>query len=143
MILHLYIARRFVLSLGIITVLLLTFILLLDMIDQTRKFSDIGVPFGQRLGLTLLNAPATLNQILPLIMILGTVALFVALARSSELVVMRAAGRSALRGLAAPILVAFLVGIFATTRLDRSWRLRPNAIAHWPRPIAQAVFQRY
>jgi lipopolysaccharide export system permease protein len=117
MILHLYIARRFALSLGIITVLLLAFILLLDMIDQTRKFSDIGVSFGQRLGLTLLNAPATLNQILPLIMILGTVALFVALARSSELVVMRAAGRSALRGLAAPILVAFLVGIFATTTL--------------------------
>jgi len=117
MILHLYIARRFALSLGTITVLLLAFIVLVDIIDQTRRFSDAGVSFGQRLGLTLLNAPATLNQILPLIMILATVALFVTLARSSELVVMRAAGRSALRALAAPILVAFLVGIFATTTL--------------------------
>jgi lipopolysaccharide export system permease protein len=117
MILHLYVARRFVLSLAVIGAALMALVVLVDLIDQTRKFSDVGISFGQRLGLTLLNAPETMNQILPLIMILATVALFVSLARSSELIVMRAAGRSALRALVAPVTVALVVGLFATTTL--------------------------
>lgn len=117
MILHLYFARRFAMGLLVIATVLLALVMLVDLIDQTRRFSDLGVGFGQRLGLTLLNAPETMNQILPLIMILGTVALFISLARSSELVVMRAAGRSAIRALIAPVTVALLIGACATTTL--------------------------
>jgi len=117
MILHLYFARRFALAVLMIATVLATLVFLVDLIDQTRKFADLGVGFGQRLILTLLNVPETLNQILPLIMILGTVTLFVSLARSSELVVTRAAGRSAIRALIAPVFVALLVGVFATTML--------------------------
>ncbi|MEO0865390.1 MAG: LPS export ABC transporter permease LptG [Pseudomonadota bacterium] len=73
--------------------------------------------FAQRFQLTLLNAPEAIDQILPLIMILGTVSLFLSLARSSELVVTRAAGRSALRALIAPVGVALIIGVFATTTL--------------------------
>ncbi|MEO0390300.1 MAG: LPS export ABC transporter permease LptG [Pseudomonadota bacterium] len=117
MILHLYFARRFALSLLMIATVLATLVLLVDMIDQTRKFADFGVTFGQRIVLTLLNIPETLNQILPLIMILGTVSLFISLARSSELVVTRAAGRSAVRALLAPVVVSLIVGVLATTML--------------------------
>lgn len=117
MILHLYFAKRFLLSLLVITAVLMAMVMLVDLIDQTRRFADQGVTFGQRLGLTLLNAPTTMSQILPLIMILGTVALFVTLARTSELVVMRAAGRSAARAVVAPVVVALLVGVFAITML--------------------------
>ena len=117
MILHLYFARRFAASLLIIGSVVMALVMLVDLIDLTRRFADQGVSFGQRLGLMLLNAPTTLNQILPLIMILGTVALFVSLARSSELVVMRAAGRSAARAVVSPMIVALLVGIVATTTL--------------------------
>ena len=117
MILHLYFARRFVQSIGIVTAVLVAVVALVDLIDQTRKFSDLGVGFAQRLGLTVLNVPETLNQILPLIMILGTVGLFINLARTSELVVTRAAGRSAMRALVAPVTVALALGIFATTTL--------------------------
>ena len=117
MILHLYFARRFAQSIGVVAAVLLAVVALVDLIDQTRKFSDLGIGFGQRLGLTVLNVPATLNQILPLILILATVGLFVNLARTSELVVTRAAGRSALRALVAPGMVALALGIFATTTL--------------------------
>ncbi|MEM8654575.1 MAG: LPS export ABC transporter permease LptG [Pseudomonadota bacterium] len=117
MILHLYFARRFAFALLAIAAVLTALVVLVDLIDQTRKFADLGVGFGQRVGLTLLNVPETINQILPLIMILGTVALFVSLARSSELVVTRAAGRSAMRALVGPVMVALVLGILATTTL--------------------------
>lgn len=117
MILHLYFARRFCLALLVITAVLLALILLVDLIDQTRKFSDFGVTLPQRVELTLLSAPETLNQILPLIMVLATVSLFLSLARSSELVVTRASGRSAIRSLIAPVGVALLIGVFAATML--------------------------
>ena len=117
MILHIYFARRFAMALLVIATVLATLVLLVDLIDQTRKFADYGVSFAQRLGLTVLNVPETLNQILPLIVILGTVTLFISLARSSELVVTRAAGRSAMRALVAPVAVALILGILATTTL--------------------------
>ena len=51
-------------------------------------------------------------------MILATVALFISLARSSELVVTRAAGRSALRALIAPVVVALIIGVMAVGMLN-------------------------
>ncbi|MEP3786452.1 LPS export ABC transporter permease LptG [Ascidiaceihabitans sp.] len=110
MILHFYFARRFAISFLIITGVFLTLVVLVDLIEQTRRFSDMGVTLGQRLTLSLLNAPETINQILPLIMILATVVLFISLARSSELVVARAAGRSAMRTLMSPVVVALIIG---------------------------------
>ncbi|MEO0864005.1 MAG: LPS export ABC transporter permease LptG, partial [Pseudomonadota bacterium] len=117
MILHLYFARRFIQAVLIVTAVLLAVVVLVDLIDQTRKFSDVGITFAQTLGLTVLSVPETLNEVLPLIMIMATIGLFVSLARSSELVVTRAAGRSALRALVSPIIVALLIGAFATTTL--------------------------
>jgi len=92
MILHVYFARRFILTL------------------------DLG--WQKLLGLTLLNTPQTINLILPLIMILATVALFISLARSSELVVTRAAGRSALAALVSPLVVALIIGVMAVGMLN-------------------------
>ncbi|MEP1962939.1 LPS export ABC transporter permease LptG [Tateyamaria sp.] len=117
MILHLYFARRFALSLTVITAVLGALVMLVNLIDETRRFAEYGVSLMARLGLSLLNLPETLNQILPLIMILGTVSLFISLARSSEMVVTRASGRSAMRALIAPVMVAALIGVFATTML--------------------------
>lgn len=68
-------------------------LLLIDMIDQLRRSA---VSLRQAAYLSLLNVPESLYQILPLLMLLTGIALFLALARSSELVVVRAAGRSGL-----------------------------------------------
>lgn len=118
MILHFYFARRFAINFLVLTVVLFSLVALVDLVDQTRGFGDLGVSFGQIIGLTLLNAPQTVNEILPLIVILSTIALFIGLARSSELVATRAAGRSGLRALFAPVIVALAIGAIAVTMLN-------------------------
>ncbi len=110
MILHVYFARRFLWIFLAIFAVFLGFTMLLDMVEQLRRFEPGVVPFSEILRLTMLNTPEGMYQILPLVMILATVTLFLGLARSSELVVTRAAGRSALRALVAPVLVASLIG---------------------------------
>lgn len=115
MTLSLYIAWRFLGMVGRVFLIFFAILMLVDMIEQLRKFSGAGIG-GAGIGLTqaaqlsLMNVPETLYRILPLIMIMGAIALFLGLARSSELVVVRAAGRSGLRFLLAPILVAVALG---------------------------------
>ncbi|MGB7243366.1 MAG: LPS export ABC transporter permease LptG [Sulfitobacter sp.] len=118
MILHSYFAKRFAYSFAGLTFVFFILIVLVDLVDQTRSFSGVDINFAQIIELTLLNAPETINQILPLIMILATVVLFIGLARSSELIVTRAAGRSAMRALIAPVLVSIVIGGFAVTMLN-------------------------
>lgn len=113
-----YFARRFLGAfLGVMGVFL-GILILLDLVEQVRKFTADDVRFVDLLGLTLLHVPESLYRILPLVMILATLTLFLSLARTSELVVTRASGRSALRSLAAPVTVALAVGIVAVTVLN-------------------------
>lgn len=118
MILDLYYARRFSQSFLLIGAVFLTLIMLIDMIEQLRRFQDVDASFGQLFVLTMLNAPQAISEILPLLMILSTIVMFVGLARSSELVVTRAAGRSGIRALAAPMAVAALIGGLAVSTLN-------------------------
>jgi len=118
MILDFYFARRFTQSFLLIGAVFLTLILLIDLIEQLRRFEGVEVSFGQMFVLTLLNAPQAISEILPLLMILSTIVLFVGLARSSELVVTRATGRSGIRALAAPLAVAALIGGLAVSTLN-------------------------
>ncbi|MEJ8560775.1 LPS export ABC transporter permease LptG [Yoonia sp. GPGPB17] len=113
MILHRYFAGRFLRTfLGVATVFFLI-MLFVDLVDQLRRFGNQDATFGDLVMLSLLNIPQAFYAILPLIMILATIALFLSLSRSSEMVVTRAAGRSALKSLLAPLFVALLIGIFA------------------------------
>ncbi len=110
MTLTLYIARRFLKMFGLVFGVFAAILLLIDVIDQLRK---VGVTLSGALYLSLLNVPESLYQIRPLIMILTAIALFLGLARSSELVVVRASGRSGLHFLLAPVLMALLIGAVA------------------------------
>lgn len=115
MTLSLYIARRFIWMFLRILGVFYGMMVLIDAIEQLRDFSGQGIGAGMAIRLAALNTPEGLYRVLPLIMILSAVALFVGLARSSELVVVRAAGRSGLRFLVAPALVAGLVGLVAVS----------------------------
>ena len=109
MTLHTYFARRFAtIFCGMLAIFFL-FVMLLDLVEQLRRF-DEDVGFAQVLQVTLLNTPEGLYQMLPLVMILSAIALCLALARSSELVVSRAAGRSGLSAVTGPVIVAVLIG---------------------------------
>jgi len=118
MILHRYLARRFALIILAVFGIFLVMSLFIDLIEQARRFGADTADFGELIKLTLLNAPKGIYQILPLIIILSTLAFFLGLARSSEMVVIRAAGRSAIRSLVAPLLVALTFGILAVGFLN-------------------------
>ena len=118
MILDFYFARRFSQSFLLIGAVFLSLIMLIDLIEQLRRFEGVNVSFGQLFRLTLLNLPEAASEILPLLMILSTIVLFVGLARSSELVVTRATGRSGIRALVAPMAVALVIGVLAVSTLN-------------------------
>ncbi|GAB5446556.1 LPS export ABC transporter permease LptG [Gymnodinialimonas sp.] len=117
MILHLYIARRFLSAFGIVLAVFVAILLPIDMADQLRRIgSEQG--FGAVLQLALLNMPRSLTGLLPLFVMLATLVLFLGLARTSELVVVRAAGRSALKSAASPVIVALLIGVLSLLILN-------------------------
>ena len=111
MILHAYLARRFVFSFAGVAVALSVILALVELMDKLGNFPDR--PFVDVLGLVALGVPWAIYEILPLVVILASVAMFLRLARSSELVVLRASGRSALRGLMAPVTVTLVLGLLA------------------------------
>lgn len=128
MTISLYIARRFALTFLGVAAVFFGLVALIDMVEQIRRHSGQGITFGGALGLAALHTPATIYKILPLIAILASVALFIGLARSNELIVARAAGRSGVRLLIAPMVAAALIGAAAVAVFN---------------PIVAATEQRY
>ncbi|QFU09136.1 Lipopolysaccharide export system permease protein LptG [Rhodobacteraceae bacterium THAF1] len=118
MILHLYFARRFAGTFVFVLSIFFGILLLIDLVEQVRRFEGENVGLIRLIGLTLLSVPETLYTILPLITIIAALTLFLSLARTSELVVSRAAGRSAFRSLLGPALVTFLIGVLAVAALN-------------------------
>ncbi len=125
-----YLARRFAYSFLLIGAVFMALIMLVDLVEQLRRFEGVNIGFGKVVGLVMLNAPGAISQILPLIMMLSTVVLFVSLARSSELVVVRATGRSGIRSLAAPMAVASLIGVVAVSTLNPIVAATSNRYQH-------------
>jgi len=134
MILHRYFALRFLKSFAGVAAVFLLIMVFIDLVEQLRRFADTDASFPDIVGLTLLNVPQGVYSILPLIMIIATVALFLNLSRSSEMVVTRAAGRSAVRALVSPLTMAFLIGVLGVAMLNpivaatsRAFEARANA----------------
>ncbi len=118
MTLSLYIARRFATSFLLVFSGFFAVLFLIEMVEQVRRFAGAGLDLAETAELALLKVPESLYRILPMIAILASISLFLALARSSELVVVRAAGRSALRMLVSPLVVALLCGAVAVAALN-------------------------
>ena len=113
MTLSIYIARRFLRAFLIVGGAFWGMLFLIEMVEKIRSFDAARVGLADAALLAALAVPKTLYTILPLIAVLAGVVLFLGLARSSELVVIRASGRSALRMLVAPVSVAFGLGLLA------------------------------
>ncbi len=135
MILDRYFARRFVMIFAGVFFVFLLISGFLGLVDQLRRFSGADATFGQVFRLSLLAIPQSIYRILPLIMIISTISLFLGLARSSEMVVTRAAGRSALRALVPPALMALLIGMLAVAAFNpivaatsRQYDIRANLL---------------
>jgi len=108
--LHAYFAQKFVLTfLGVLGIFA-ALITMLDLVEQLRRFDAAELSMAGALELALLSMPQTLYRILPLVVILSTLTLFLGLARTSELVVTRASGRSAVLALLSPVAMALTIG---------------------------------
>ncbi|AYF01205.1 LPS export ABC transporter permease LptG [Paracoccus yeei] len=128
MILSAYVARRFLRMFVMIAAIFAAILFLIDVVEQIRRFSDQDMGLIGAAGLSALNITASFYSILPLITVLAGIALFLGLSRSSELVAIRASGRSGLRVLAAPAVTAALLGALAVAVLN---------------PMAAATTKRY
>jgi len=118
MILHFYIARRFLRAFGIVVAVFISILLPIDLAEQIRRVGSVENPVSAAFQLSLLNLPGMLYGMLPLFVMIATLFLFLALARTSELVVVRSSGRSALRQAMSPVVVSILIGIIGITVIN-------------------------
>lgn len=116
--LHMYFARKFLIYFLGLTVGFFILLVLIDLIEEAQRFEAGTITLAEALGLTLLKSPRSMYIIMPLVAVLSSLALFLSLARSSELVVARSAGRSALLALWAPFLLMILIGVGLITILN-------------------------
>ncbi len=143
MILARYVARRFLRAFLMIAAIFFLILLMIDLIEMIRRFAgrDVGLPGSIRLA--ALNVSSSFYQILPLLTVLAGIALFLGLARSSEMVAIRASGRSALRVVAAPMTAAIVTGMLSVSVLNplvaSTGRLFDEAVARIERDGQQTV----
>lgn len=118
MILARYVANRYLRAFLLLAGVFLAILLLIDMVEQIRRFADEGITLGGAAKLSALSIAGSFYSILPLIALMAGIMLFLGLSRSSEMVAIRASGRSALRAAAAPAVMAGLIGILAVALLN-------------------------
>lgn len=110
-----YISRVFALSVLVMVASLSGLVALFDFIELLRRAATKPeATFGIVSEIALLRIPWEAMQILPFAVLLGGIAAFWRLTRSSELIVARATGLSAWQFLSGPMAVAFLMGALAT-----------------------------
>jgi len=113
--LWLYIARRFVISILGVFALCLALIFFIDFLELLREASKRDdVSMGQLVVIALLRLPKFAELTLPFAVLIGSIAAFMALSRTSELTVVRAAGISAWQFLRPAVAVALCLGLIST-----------------------------
>jgi lipopolysaccharide export system permease protein len=89
---------------------------LIDYIEMTRRASDIANVSAAMVDKTsFYRVPHLLERILPFCVLIGTMSCYLNLSRRLELVIARAAGMSAWQFISPALIVAFLIGVAATT----------------------------
>jgi lipopolysaccharide export system permease protein len=115
----LYIARRFLVAVLIMLTALTLLVGLFDFVELLRRAAGRqDASFAIVASIAALRLPFVATQILPFAILLGGMLAFWRLARSSELIVARAAGISAFAFLAGPAAVALIFGAIAITAVS-------------------------
>jgi lipopolysaccharide export system permease protein len=109
-----YFALRFLRM--ILAIFLTTFCLMFVVVfvELFRRASDNPQTGAMTVALmSIMRAPAAAEMVLPFAVLFGAMATFVDMTRKLELIVARAAGMSVWQFLAAPVLTAFVIGVFS------------------------------
>ena len=115
MTLYYYIARKFLYNIIRVQVALLALLLLIIIADVLRFFSERGVEAKVYIQLISVTLPESMFTTFPLVVLLGSMFTFLGMSRSSEMVIVRASGVSALKMLLAPTIVTILIGLISIT----------------------------
>jgi lipopolysaccharide export system permease protein len=117
--LSLYFGRQFALAVAVMLLALTALVALFDFLELLRESTSAPhATFGIVADIEFLRFPWTALQILPFAVLLGGIVAFWRLARSSELIVARAAGISAWQFLAFPVFLAAFFGAFGTAAVS-------------------------
>jgi lipopolysaccharide export system permease protein len=108
--LYKYLARQFLIGIGIVGAAFALLAFSIDIVDLTNRTAGHGVPTLAIVGMAILQLPDLGQKLLPFAVLLGGVYAFARLSRSQELVAIRAAGMSAWEFLAPPLAVAAGLG---------------------------------
>lgn len=110
-----YFARRFVIaSLGVFFGLFVLLVFV-DYVDLLRRAGGLAVSAFYVAQASFCRVPQLLERLLPFCILIGGMTCYLALSRSLELVVARAAGLSAWEFISPALWSAIAIGIFATT----------------------------
>ncbi len=111
-----YFGLRFLSAVLLVFAGIFVLVALLDYIELMRRATDIPNVSAILVAKTsFYRVPQVTERILPFCVLIGAMSCYLNLSRRLELVVARAAGMSAWQFISPALVVAFLLGIFATT----------------------------
>ena len=109
MTLHTYFALKYFKVMLTTFFLISLLLILIDLIEHSRRFSYYTDLFGI-LHLTFLNLPKSIYEVIDLTMLISSLVFFISMSRTSELIIVRGAGRSVYGAIFSPILVSGIFG---------------------------------
>ena len=110
-----YFGLRFLSAVLLVFVGIFALVALLDYIELMRRSSDIPHVSALLVAKTsFYRVPQVTERIMPFCVLIGAMSCYLNLSRRLELVVARSAGMSAWQFIAPALIVAFLLGVFAT-----------------------------
>lgn len=110
-----YFAIRLLAMVTMVYAVCVMLVFFIDFVEMMREGSKVDVSPVHVLMLTLLRLPLFAEMILPFAVLIGGMGTFLMLSRSSELVIVRAAGVSVWQFLRPTLFMAMAIGVFATT----------------------------
>ena len=114
--LGLYIGIRFAKTILMVFGTVFGLVYIIDLVELLRRTGEATQASGAFVAfLSLIRVPAVTEQVLPFAVLIGAMIAFLNLSRKLELVVTRASGVSVWQFMLPPLVVALLIGIFATT----------------------------
>jgi lipopolysaccharide export system permease protein len=134
-----YFGLRFLIAVLIVFAGIFALVALIDYVEMMRRAGDIPNVSAALIAKTsIYRVPQVVERILPFCVLIGGMSCYLNLSRRLELVVARSAGLSAWQFVAPAILVAFVLGVAATTIYnpisailqERSKRLEVELLTH-------------
>jgi len=111
-----YLSYHFITMIGMVFLIISGMVYVVDFVELSRRASDIARVSSWYIAyFSALRIPAVCEQIMPFCVLFGTMAAFLSLTRSLELLVARGIGVSVWGFLAPPLAIAAIAGIGSVT----------------------------